>query len=106
MVVSEHKPWDDPWSGVGIPESGYWTDERIMLADELVSDFLQSEFDRVVRDGLSAEHKVKERAVAEDIPLVLVSNEHNEIPPIRYDNRHLTPMATQDAIEYARGSDR
>lgn len=96
---------DEPWTGVGVPTSNFWTDERVRMADKLVSDFLQSNFDRVVRDGLSAEYQTEVRAVAEDIPLIVVSNEFNEIRPIRYDERHLTPMSTQDAIQYARGED-
>jgi len=105
MTSTNHRPWDEPWEGVGIPESGFWTDERIRLADDLVPDFLSTDFDSVVRDGLSARYKTKSRVGAEDIPLVIVLNEYHEVMPIQYDNRHLTGAATENAVRYARGED-
>jgi hypothetical protein len=99
----EHMPWDDPWRGVGVPDSGFWTDERVEQADDLVTDFLASSFDRVVRDGLAAEERTKRQPAAPNVPLVVVSNEFNDVKFIRYDKRHLTGMATEKAVRYARG---
>jgi hypothetical protein len=100
----EHMPWDDPWSGVGVPKSGFWTDERVEQADDLVTDFLASSFDRVVRNGLAAEERTKRRPASSDVPLVVVSNEFSDVVPIRYDKRHLTGMATETAVRHARGA--
>jgi hypothetical protein len=104
VTENDHMPWDDPWRGVGVPDSGFWTEERVAKADDLVTDFLASSFDRVIRGELSAEERTVDRPVAESIPLVVVSNEHNEIEPIKYDNRHLTGVATDSAVRRARGS--
>lgn len=98
-----HKPWDEPWSGVGVPECGFWTEERVQQADELVADFLESDFDAVERDGLAAGVHVQKRPLAENVPLVSISNEFYEVPPIKYDNRHLTAMSTESAVRRARG---
>jgi hypothetical protein len=54
---------------------------------------------------LSAEERTKRRPAAPDVPLVVVSNEFNDIVPVRYDKRHLTGMATETAVRHARGED-
>jgi hypothetical protein len=101
----EHMPRDDPWPGAGVPESGFWTDDRIEKADELVLDFLDSSFHRVVRHGLAAEERRIHRAGASRVTFVAVSNEFNEVAPIRYDKRCLRRLVTEEAVRHARGED-
>lgn len=98
-----HMPWEDPWDGAGVPKCGFWTEERVQQADELVKDYLKTDFDRVARGGLSVEEFVEKRPARENIPVLAVTNEFGEVPSIKYDNRHLTAMATDSAIRYARG---
>jgi hypothetical protein len=75
----------------------------VAAADELVSDFLTTDFDRVARDGLSVEEKVQKGTTGSDIPYIAVSNEYNEVCPIKYDARHLRAASTDSAIRDARG---
>jgi hypothetical protein len=101
--AGSYDPTDEVWDSAGVPNTGFWDDETIMRADKLVSGFLKSSFERADRDGLSAEHRTEKTALSAPVDYIAVSDPHWEVPPIKYDNRHLTAMATDNAIEIARG---
>lgn len=92
------KSGDETWQG--------YTREDLGEMDDLAHDLVQTDFDRVVRDGWCAEDKTKHHALASSEELVIVFLEGGGSYPIEYNRDELVAADSYEDVVEARGGPR